>query len=102
VQEKRIVLGFALIGLACDQSLPPVRREWTHKFRIGTVTTKQSPAGMGAVRLSGQRKALQGRIKVDVFDGQLEKSWIWFPKYGPGILDLRSWVGDYGSWAHQH
>jgi len=73
-RRKGIVLGFTLfMGLAFlifTSSGPAGAADPQYKFRIGTVTTKQNPAGMGAVRLSEAAEQLsKGRIKVDVFDG---------------------------------
>ncbi len=83
----------AIIGMAFLTNLsagPVGAAEPKYKFRIGCVTTKQNPVGMGAVRVAEAAEQLsKGRIKIDVFDaGQLGGELDMVSQVRMGSLDL--------------
>jgi len=93
-QKKAIVLCFAaIVGMAFLTLLftgPAGAAEPKYKFRIGCVTTKINPVGMGAVRVAEVAEQLsQGQIKIDVFDaGQLGGELDMVSQVRMGSLDL--------------
>lgn len=93
-KKSLIISGFAVLTglvLLTFISAPPVgAADPQYKFRIGCVTTKQNPVGMGAVRVAEAAEQLsKGRIKIDVFDaGQLGGELDMVSQVRMGSLDL--------------